>query len=187
VTTPPVDLEQLSTGALLTRYGQILDELQARNVVRSRNAPAGDLAETLAWLVYGGTLAPRSFKSWDLVAADGRTVQVKCRVTDGNTGVFSPFRSEQYAVCVFVLLASDYSVRWAIEVPAGGVSAIARRSEHVNGVRVRISDDLRGLPGALELTDAFRAAAELVDVATTSAPIPTSSAPIRATDMGTGI
>ncbi|MGI3783124.1 MAG: hypothetical protein ACRYG2_20365, partial [Janthinobacterium lividum] len=33
-------------------------ELLHRGVVRSRNAPAGDFAEHLALIVYGGELAP---------------------------------------------------------------------------------------------------------------------------------
>ena len=37
-----------------------LDELNDRKAVRSRNAPAGDLAETLAALAYDAELAPKS-------------------------------------------------------------------------------------------------------------------------------
>ncbi|WP_460707211.1 hypothetical protein [Myceligenerans halotolerans] len=40
-------IERESTSRLLAAYAEILAELRRRGVVRSANAPAGDLAETL--------------------------------------------------------------------------------------------------------------------------------------------
>ena len=62
-----IDLEHMSTRALLRLYSEILTELLQRGVVRSRNAPAGDLAEWLVARAYGGKLAPPSAKSWDVL------------------------------------------------------------------------------------------------------------------------
>ncbi|UJW36924.1 hypothetical protein L3Q67_44990 (plasmid) [Saccharothrix sp. AJ9571] len=72
-----------------------LQELRERGVVRTR-APLGDYAEYLAMRVYGGELAANSGKSYDLLAADGRRVQVKARTVGAATragAVFSAFRS----------------------------------------------------------------------------------------------
>ncbi|UFU06597.1 hypothetical protein [Ruania halotolerans] len=52
------NLRSHSTLQLLRLYADILTELVRRQVIRSRNAPAGDLAEWIAATLYGGTLAP---------------------------------------------------------------------------------------------------------------------------------
>src|SRR5690606_35966939 len=59
---------QASVGELLSAYRDILASLRARGLVRTNNAPIGDLAEYCAALVYDGLLSPNSEKSYDLVA-----------------------------------------------------------------------------------------------------------------------
>ncbi|WP_415803281.1 hypothetical protein, partial [Isoptericola cucumis] len=146
--------------ALLRLYGALLTELVERGVLRSRNAPAGDLAEHLAAVVYNGVLAPASEKSWDVRDGEGRTVQVKCRVLDdGRPGTFSVLRSFDFDVCMFVRLDGvTYDVLSAVEVPACELEAIASCSAHVNGWRISTRYPLAGLPGAADLTEKFRVA-----------------------------
>lgn len=95
----------MSSRALLQTHARILTELVDRGVTRSRNAPAGDIAEFLVRAAYAGELAPPSEKSWDVRASDGRKLQVKCRlVTLGDKGrqQYSPFRSWGFDACVFI-------------------------------------------------------------------------------------
>jgi len=70
------DIRNRSTRDLLAGYVEILDELLRRKVIRTRNAPAGDLAERVVAAAYGGELAPNLAKSWDVQASDGRLLQV---------------------------------------------------------------------------------------------------------------
>src|SRR4051812_33274503 len=105
-----VDLATFSSRELLHLYASILTELTDRGVVRSRNAPAGDLAECLVMRAYEGDLADRSVKSWDVRSSDGRLLQVKCRVLrkdDRSTQFFSPFRSWDFDAAVFVVLDAE--------------------------------------------------------------------------------
>ena len=155
------ELRSRSTLQLLRLYADILTELVRRGVVRSRNAPAGDLAEWIAAALYDGTLAPPSEKSWDVLAADGRVVQVKARmIADGDqrSHVYSPFRSWDFDVCLFLVLdAHTYDVVRAVEVPAGSVKAAAKEVKHVNGFRIGTKMRLLELDGAVDLTaDAVR-------------------------------
>lgn len=175
MTDPLRGVDQLSTQELLGLYGGILDELHARGVVRSRNAPAGDLAETLSALAYRGSLAPASAKSWDVLAGDGRKIQVKCRVSHPTRrgGSFSPFRSDGFDACVFVVLACDYEVSSAIEVPMAGVFQIAQNAAWVNGVRVRVGHDLIAVAGAVNLTAAFLDAMATVNASSSGHPLAT--------------
>ena len=167
---PALDVAALlrgsSTADLLRLYGTILDELRLRDVVRSRNAPAGDVAEHLTRIVYGGELAPPSAKSWDVRAADGRLVQVKCRVIrPGQAGNYSFFRSYAFDVCVFIQLdSSSYAVASAVEVPVATVESRARASTHVNGSRLSLGGRLVELPGAVDRTAEFRQAFETLRV-----------------------
>lgn len=156
----PESVSGASTVSLLRLYAAILAELLSRGVIRSRNAPAGDLAEHLALIVYGGKLAPPSAKSWDLRSSDDRLVQVKCRVArPGQAGNYSFFRSWDFDACVFVRFdPATYDITSAIEVPAAAVQALARASAHVNGSRVQLSDDLKLLEGSLDRTSDFREA-----------------------------
>lgn len=45
---------------LLWLYAEILTELLHRGVIRSRNAPVGDLAQNLVRIAFDGELAPKS-------------------------------------------------------------------------------------------------------------------------------
>ena len=160
-----LDTSALTTTALLRLYSRILSELLRRNVIRSRNAPVGDLAELLVALAYGGTLAPASEKSWDVRTAD-RTLQVKSRVIDtarGGSATYSPFRSWHFDSCVFVVLdAHTYQVVDARELSQGGVEGLSRRSEWVRGSRVTVAQ-IRAASDAVDVTDRLRAALETVD------------------------
>lgn len=162
----PMDVSGLGTRQVLQLYAAILDELVRRGVVRSRNAPAGDLAETLTARAYGGVLAPKSEKSWDVRAGDGRRLQVKCRVVDqrGRAQFFSPFRSWEFDACLFIQLdAHSYEVRRAIEVPVDGVRSVVKETRWVAGFRATVGEDFLGLGGACDVTDRFRAELESID------------------------
>ncbi|PZE24540.1 hypothetical protein [Curtobacterium sp. MCBD17_028] len=75
--TSTLDTVSMTVWDLLHAQVAMIDELLARGIVRTRTSPLGDLAETLALRVYGGTLAPNSENSWDLTVSDGRRIQVK--------------------------------------------------------------------------------------------------------------
>lgn len=151
-----IDLSSLSSRELLRLYASILTELGTRRVVRSRNAPAGDLAELLVALAYHGELADRSGKSWDVRAHDMRLLQVKCRVLpkgDRSTQFFSPFRSWDFHAAVFVTLDSEtYDVAHATEVPVDAVREIGRYTEWVKGTQIRANQQLGRLPDAVDVT-----------------------------------
>ena len=152
------DLSAVSVPDLLGRYAAILAELRERGVVRTRNAPLGDYAEHLAAKVYGGTLEPNSVKSYDLLAADGRRVQVKARTVGPDTragAVFSVFRSFDFDIAVLITFDSaTYVLRQAREVPVNELETAGRHSAHVNGRLIRIT---AGLRLGVDVTEQFRA------------------------------
>lgn len=159
------DLGNTPTRSLLRLYAQILTELLRREVVRSRNAPAGDLAEALVARAYGGSLAAKSEKSWD-VLVDDRKIQVKCRVVEAGarrTQQFSPFRSWGFDSCVFVLLDSlSYDVVRALEIKVDDVEATSRRVDWVAASRISVAQVL-AFPGVNDVTQRLQAAYDDLD------------------------
>ncbi|MCM3778387.1 DUF6998 domain-containing protein [Microbacterium hydrocarbonoxydans] len=146
------------TSDLLSQYAQILAELRARGVVRTGSAPLGDYAEHMALSVYGGSLAPNSAKSYDITAADGRTIQVKARTVSASTSpsaVFSVFRSFDFSVATLLVLDSrTYAVKSAHEMDPDHVRAASRWSEHVRGHLLPVSAPAKS---GVDVTDLFAA------------------------------
>ena len=154
-------LGESTVAELFAFYRGILQELRRRGVVRTENAPAGDYAEFLVATAFGGTLAPNSEKSYDVVAG-GRRLQVKARVVSDppRSGQLqlSPFRSFDFDDAVIVLLNdTDYSVRQAARVNAAAVRAAATFNEHINGHVVHARLALLTAPGAIDVTAVLRA------------------------------
>lgn len=161
---PPIDLASLRVRELLATYAGVLRELLRRGVIRTLNAPVGDLAEALAARVYSGELAPNSEKSWDVRSSDAELIQVKSRVVSLTARTkpvqFSVFRSWGFHRAVFILFAAEaYEVMAAIEVPVDSVRSKAADVAWVGGSRLTVSMAvLRSLPGAIDRTDEFAAA-----------------------------
>lgn len=157
-----VALQRLTSRELLRTYAATLTILLERGIVRTRNAPAGDLAERLVADAYGGTLAPNSAKSHDVLTADGRRLQVKCRVlADPRAQVFSVFRSWDFDACVFVRFDPvTYNVLQGYELPVATVRAMARESAWVKGSRVAVRTPFHQIPGAVDVGAALQRALE---------------------------
>jgi hypothetical protein len=146
--------ETLTNAELLALSGGALTELRARGVVRTSNAPAGDLAERLVADAMGGELAPNSQKSWDVLAPPSQPgpwnrVQVKARVvTDPNNAgqrQVSAFRSWNCELVMFVLFDSTYQVRSAALVPRGVVREHATHVDFTASDRVFAKDAMLAL------------------------------------------
>lgn len=182
------DLHDVPATVLLARFAAVLGELHDRGIVRTRATPAGDLADVVVATAYAGRLAPPSGAGWDVWSADGRRLQVKCRVAHPDlraSETYSPFRSWDFDACVFVLLdPSTYAVRRAVEVPVGSVEKASAHSEWAAGHRVRVDQDLLGLAGAVDVTNRLRAALRELDQRRGTAPGPHQEAlPFEATEL----
>jgi hypothetical protein len=158
---PADPLPELSVAELLGTYRRVLASLRARGMVRTHNAPIGDLAEYCAAIVYDGLLAPNSEKSYDLVAEDGRRIQVKARLLRPGTSraaVFSPIRSFDFDACLFLLINDEIDeIDTARELTVEQVREIGQHRAHTNGTVLTIGK-VRGVLAGIDRTDEFRAA-----------------------------
>jgi hypothetical protein len=156
-----IDLRSLTVRDLLRLSARVVTELKTRGVVRSRNAPAGDLAEYLVFRAYQGELAAPSGKSWD-VQAGTHKLQVKCRLVDPDdrrSQTFSLFRSWEFNACVFVVFdCYTYDIIRAVEIPMETVKNLARESSWVKAHRISVSQIIGSVKGARDVTDLISSA-----------------------------
>lgn len=167
--SPGFDPRLLNVGEILHVYTSLLAELRRRGLVRTNNAPIGDLAEYACAAYYEGELAPNSEKSYDLLAADGRRVQVKVRNVRNDTSAsatFSSIRSTDFDVCVFILAnAGTNLIEAAYEWTVDEIRDHGRFTSHTNSTLIRIGKVRAGVAG-VNITDglntAWQAMLELV-------------------------
>lgn len=96
---------------------RIYGEVRERIGDSTANKPTGALGEAIALAVYGAErLEPQSNKAYDLVAPDGRRVQVKTRVLDGRVTMFSRQYHHDYDAVFLLALDSEFEVAWAAEL-----------------------------------------------------------------------
>ncbi|MGO9903647.1 MAG: hypothetical protein ACLP0J_29180 [Solirubrobacteraceae bacterium] len=157
-TTPPVDVELMSTRELLAAWAAILSELRNRDVVRTFNNPIGDIAEALVAAHYGGERGSFSQKAWDVRTAT-ELLQVKAvrRVEPGRLGNLSPVRSDEgYDAVIGVIFTEDLRVERAIRIPRQTIIDLCPHNPHVNGRPIRLMDRLMSHPSvtAVPLSDA---------------------------------
>jgi len=155
-------LARLSVGDLLDTYTSVLAELRTRHLIRTNNAPIGDLAEYCSAIVYDGLLAPNSEKSYDLTAADGRKVQVKVRLVRpgmASGAVFSPIRSFDFDLCAFLVIDNGTGeVVAAREWTPDEVREHGSFKKHTNGTVVTVSQVRSSKARGLDRTTDFDAA-----------------------------
>lgn len=160
----PFDPADLAIRQLLATSVAVIDELLRRGLVRTRNAPLGDLAETIVLRAYGGVLAPNSEKSYDLLTEDGARIQVKARLVDPadrRTQQFSAFRSWNFDLAVFVLFdARTYDIIWARELTSAETQELGRRVEHTNSSAVLVR---QVASGGRDVSQALAAAFDRLD------------------------
>jgi hypothetical protein len=153
------DLSELTIRDLAALSGGCLSELRRRGAVRTGNAPVGDLAELLVAHSVGGTLAPPSQKSWDVLGPDGAKIQVKARVVhdERNPGErqLSAFRSWNFDHAVVVLFDPEFRVRNAAKLDRETLQQHSGWVGFVNAARVMATDRLLqlGAPWTARLND----------------------------------
>lgn len=124
----------------LKDYFSMLTEMKELGLIRTRNAPLGDLAEHVVLAAYGGRLSSnQSEKSFDLVDGDNRKIQVKA-CTASARGQFSAFRSFDFDLAVFVVVDPvDGELREAWEAGPHEVEEACNRSGHTNAWMITVT------------------------------------------------
>jgi len=160
-------LAATSVADLLELHGAVLDELRRREVVRTSNSPVGDYAELLFATAFGWARETSSAAGHDATDRDGLRYQIKSRrLTKPNGSRQLSFLrrlpEKKFDFLAAVLFDGACRVRRAIILPHEGLEARCRYSPHANGWLLRLEDGCWEMPGARDVTDEIRAAAETI-------------------------
>jgi len=160
------DVESASVSSLLRTYRSVLSELHRRGVVRTSNAPTGDVAELLVAKVFDGVLAPNSEKSYDVETPDGRRIQVKSRLLVNGLRrerQLSTIRSWDFTHLAVVLFGADYSIERASLMSVQVAQQAATEDRHVRGNRIMALDVFLDSADVVDITDLVAAAFDALD------------------------
>lgn len=147
---------------LLRLQALAVDELRARGVVRTANAPQGDYAESLFAKAFGWTLAPNSEKSFDASGDDGMRYQIKSRrlrtysAGERQLSAIRNLPEARFEKLAAVLFDGDFQVNKAALIPHAVVMSRAMHIPHVNGWRFILDDSVWQLDGVEDVTAILR-------------------------------
>jgi hypothetical protein len=125
-------MSALSDKALVATYGEIMRELNRREIIRSYNNPVGDLGERQVCDLLGLRLVDKSVKGYDAVTADGLVkYQIKTRWRGArgwrNLGGLRDLDERLFdRIAVAILNERTYAVGWLFHFPYAAAVELAR-------------------------------------------------------------
>ncbi|MFT0532408.1 DUF6998 domain-containing protein [Castellaniella hirudinis] len=133
-----IDVTQCPTEELLKLHSAILQEMQQRGVLRTRNNIVGDYTEWLVADRLNLQLCPNSMKGYDATDADGLRYQIKGRRTSATNksrklGVLRDLDTEPFDVLVAVIFDENWAVLSAFRIPFQAAKDLSKPSAHQNG------------------------------------------------------
>lgn len=147
---------------LLTLYGQIIDELRDRRVVRTANSPVGDYAEQLFSKAFQWKLQGNSAAGYD-AEFDGVLYQIKARrISRRNPsrqlGAIRRLPEKTFDMLAAVLFDEHFTVVRAALIPHEVVLLHAKRVEHTNSWRFILDDKVWQMSGVKDVAAALKLA-----------------------------
>ena len=128
---------------LVALYGEVMSELFDRGIVRSGNNPIADMAERLIADYYGVEPEPPNSKSYDVVAKDGTSIQVKAlRRTRAARRGLSPLRTLDFDYVAAVIFEMDMRLVEAVFVPVDAVRDHMKWSKTWKANRLSVTQKL---------------------------------------------
>lgn len=154
----PADASDLD---LMRLYGEVVDELRARGVVRTGNAPLGDYAEQLFARAFGWSLAANSADGHDATDAAGLRFQIKARrlrsavPAERQLSTMRALPDARFDMLAGVLFDRHFSVWRAALIPHATVLKRSVYVSHVNGWRFILDDAVWDEAGVRDVTEAL--------------------------------
>lgn len=134
-----VNLKNLDNGKLLQLYGNLMEELRRRKLVRSSNNPVSDYAEKIVCETLGLVQAAKSSKGYDAIDENtGLKYQIKARrLTKHNRsrqlGVIRNLAQNLFDYLIAVIFDESFNVIEIWRIPRETIPKFARFSDHQNG------------------------------------------------------
>jgi hypothetical protein len=158
------ELHRSSIGDLFALYDGVLEELQRRKIIRSKNNPCADYAELLVVRALSLEVARKSTKGYDAKDAHGKRYEIKSRrITPANESRQLSFirdlnkESQPFDYLVGVLFNPDFGVFRACLIPVETVLELATYREREKVWRLLLIDEIWERAEVRDLTQLIRA------------------------------
>ncbi|MCE0826586.1 hypothetical protein LVQ78_11150 [Buttiauxella sp. A2-C2_NF] len=153
-----MDLSQLSTVELMQLNQLTLDELERRDIIRTRNNPISEYTEWLVAEKMKMVLAAPSTKGYDATTTEGQKIQIKSRKNNIKNkslilGIIRNYDLNQFDELIAVIYNPDFTIRYAISIPRELVNEYGFYNKHQNGHTLRISNLLLNDPRVTNIID----------------------------------
>lgn len=150
-------LKTLNDRQLLALYGDVMNELRERSIVRSLNGPAADYAEGLVAKAFRLKLNTASTAGHDGIDAKGKRFEVKCRRlsahnTSRQLGAIRGLERRYFDWLVGVLFNADFTIARAALIPYRIVKKHASFVRKTNSWKFLLRDSVWSLPGVEDVT-----------------------------------
>jgi len=147
--------EKMSEIELLQIHGAVIDELQRRRIVRTRNNPIGDYTEWLVCMRLQLEMQDNSQASYDAIDSAGIRYQIKGRHSEAKSVQFSAIRNlEQkgFDFVIAVIFKDDYSIRLAVKLSHVAVLQHTTYRKHVNAHILILTNKIIGQEGVTDIS-----------------------------------
>lgn len=156
-----IRLSTYSVPGLLSLHSSVLEELQTRNIVRSKNNPTGDYAEWLVAVKLELTLVRNSSKGYDATDSRRRRYQIKGRrITSGSKapllGAIRNYDDGDFDFLVAVVFDRDWNVSYGTKIAHKHLAQFLTFREHVNAHTMRLGSSLFQNRCFKDITDVLR-------------------------------
>lgn len=154
-------LKEFSPKELLQLDGRIIDELLARDIIRTRNKPVSGFTRWLVSKRLGLILAGNSEKGFSGMDEKGLRYEIKSRqVTTSNPSrelsAIRDIEGEHFNFLIAVVYDNDFEVILALKIPRSVVVAKSSYVKSTNSFRLMAEDSLRDQPGVEDIAHLLR-------------------------------
>lgn len=153
-----MNLTGLSITELMLLNQKTLDELEEREIIRTRNNPVSDYTEWLVASRMNMELASPSTKGYDALDSNGRRVQIKSRKNNlknrsTTLGIIRNYELNQFDDLIAIIYHPDFSIRLALCIPHELVKQYGFFNAHQNGYTLNINAALTSDPKVVDIYD----------------------------------
>ncbi|MFA6320280.1 MAG: hypothetical protein WCY36_00290 [Candidatus Omnitrophota bacterium] len=155
-----IDVSKLPLSKILILFGDLMDELKKRGVVRTRNNPVADYAEWLTVRVFSLGIQTSSNKGFDAIDKKGIRYQIKGRRLDASNpsrqlGVIRDLDKKGFDFLIAIIFNKDFTIHDAYKIPHELIGEYARYSKHQNGYILHLKGKILLAKGVENITGAL--------------------------------
>lgn len=156
-----INLKKLSVKQLLVTFGDIVEELKERKIIKTRNNPVADYSEWLVWKTLGFFLQRNSNAGFDALDREGKKYQIKGRcLSDVNKsrqlGVIRNLKDNKFDFLIGTIFDKNFTVLEAYKIPHDLITEHARFSSHQNGHILQLKGDILAAKGVERIDEKMK-------------------------------